>query len=49
MHQSGKSFVLEMIRQVEIPGELLPYRENTWFEGEYRNWLKWLEKDGTAV
>lgn len=49
MHQSGKSFVLEMIRQVEIPGELLPYREDTWFEGEYRNWIKWLEKDVAAV
>lgn len=49
MHQSGKSFVLEMIRQVELPGELLPYREDTWFEGEYMNWLKWLEKDGAAV
>ena len=49
MHQSGKSFVLEMIRQVELPGELSPYREDTWFEGEYRNWLKWLEKDGAAV
>ena len=45
MHQSGKAFVLEMVKQVELPDGLLPYREDTWFEGECSRWLEWLEKD----
>lgn len=49
MHQSGKDFVLEMTDQVKLPEGLLPYREETWFESEYVNWLDWLKKDRAMV
>lgn len=49
MHQSGKTFILDMIRQVKLPKELLPYNEDTWFDGEDKKWLKWLSNAGSIL
>ena len=43
MHQSGKSFILDVIKQVKLSPELLPCRDDSWFEGEDKKWLDWLK------
>ena len=42
MHQSGKTFILDVIKQVKLSPELLPCRDESWFDGEDKKWLDWL-------
>ena len=49
MHRSGKTFIMDMIRQIKIPQQLLPYNDASWFDGEDKKWLKWLESDRSIL
>lgn len=49
MNQSGKTFIFDMIKQIKLPGELAPCNDETWFDGEDKKWLEWMERDRSAV